>query len=230
MKKAVIIFVIALLLLPLILQLVLAQNEVPGLPSALQPGNVEKTAASAEKTVQTAQTKWDYLSQEWKKILLENKYTSALNSFFTKISFVFVFLFGQPYSLSLTLLFIIIFWFYFFLMFGGIFKNYSSFSPAISYVLAFALSVVASQQKIFEKLASFFIWLIFKDKPWWLSLIFGIGILLCLIVIFIIIKVFGKSVEEARKKKKKEEAEEHMENITKFGKKLNEGFEHGGGI
>src|SRR3989338_6576000 len=101
-----IIFLLVLASLILILHAAKAQENIPGLPSGLSPEEVEKTQENIEG-------KWDYLAREWKNILLKNKFVSAIDGFFTKISFVFRILFGMDYSMSLVLLIAIILWFYF---------------------------------------------------------------------------------------------------------------------
>src|SRR3989338_3842042 len=102
MKKSALFIILVVFLLVsvsliLVLQTAKAQDDILGLPAGLSPEEVEKTQEKVEG-------KWDYLAREWKNIFLKNKFVSAIDSFFTKISIVFRILFGMEYSMSLVLL------------------------------------------------------------------------------------------------------------------------------
>ena len=192
-----------------------AQEEIPGLPSGLSPEEVEKTQEKIEG-------KWDYLAREWKNIFLKNKFVSAIDSFFTKISIVFRILFGMDYSLSLTLLIVIIMWFYFFINIAKILTYFSTFSSSVSFVISLALAVILAQFKVYEKIAQFFIWLIFGDKPWWLSLIITIVLIVVLVVLYQLNKGFAGQIAARRKAMKKEMEELKLKMGAKAGEALSE--------
>lgn len=217
MKKIGAILIISLLFVfPIILNLVSAQ-EVPGLPSQLQPENVEKTKEKVE-------TKWEYLQKEWRTIFLKNKYISYIDKILTKINIVFVILFGENYSLSISLLVIIILWIYFLYMFFSVLRDYSAFSEGISFLLSFALVVIASQLKIWSKISGWIMWLLFEDKPWYASLILAIVILAALGLLLFFIKSYGSNIVENRKKNLQEEAEQKMKTIIKTGEEIEKGL------
>ena len=201
MKKAGILIIISLLFIsPLILQIALAQDIAPGLPEELQQSPEEL----AEELKEKGETKWDYLSEQWQNIMLKNRFISALDSFFSKISIVFYFLFGQPYALSLTLLIVIILWIYFFFKFAEMFKNIALFSPGVSYLIGFGITVIVAQLQILRKIVEWFGWFIFtKDATWWRTLAVGI-IVLSLILIYVLTTFLGKMVKEKREKLEKE--------------------------
>jgi hypothetical protein len=213
MKKAGVLIIISLLLISFLSITLTYAQESPPLPYGINPDEIENTKTNVE-------SKWDYLSKEWKTVLLKNKYISAVDSFLQKISYIFVILFGQPYSLSLTLLLVIIFWLCFFFVFSVIFKNYSSFSPPIAYIISLILVVIAAQLKLWEKQATFFLWLIFGDKPWWFSVIIIILLAAIFFLLFTYIKKFGKQISANRKKMKELEARLKMEVGAKSGEAL----------
>ncbi|MFH1308214.1 MAG: hypothetical protein ABIH72_05155 [archaeon] len=210
---------IILILILLLLPLVLAQDSPPGLPPVLNqdPGNVLGTVKYEGKV------SLDYLGQELQKAMLENKYIAGINSFFSQKAVSFIFFkipFGQEYSLSFTLLLIIIIWLYFFFMLGGIFKNYSSFSSAISYGITALMLIIASQLKIIETFAKFLIWIALGDKPWWYSLISFIIIAAAFIFLYQFMKVFGDQIKENREKMKEAMHKADIELGAKSGKAL----------
>jgi hypothetical protein len=163
---------------------------------------------------------WDYLSQEWKSILLDNSIVRSVDYFFTSISPVFFVLFSEPYSMSLRLLFIVIFWFFFLIAFYRIFKYYSTFSKLISFGISFLIALIASHLKLAELPATALIWLFFGEKPWWIKLIAGIVILFVLVGIIVLIKKFGKNYKERRAKVKEELNQMKLEGQVKAGEQI----------
>jgi len=213
-----IIFLLVSVPLVLVLQSAKAQENIPGMPAGLSPEEVEKTQEKIEG-------KWDYLAMEWKNIFLKNKFVSAIDSFFTQISIVFRILFGMEYSLSLTLLIVIILWFYFLINIAKILTYFSTFSSSVSFVISLALAVILAQFKVYEKIAQFFIWLIFGDKPWWLSLIITIILVVVLVLLYQLNKGFARQIAARRKAMKKEMEELKLKMGAKAGEALSKAAE-----
>ncbi len=230
MKKIGVLFICLFLVFLLILQVsyIRAQGIQEGLEEAkegLEEG-VEKVEDIKEKL---EEDKWDYLGKEWKKIFLENKFVSFIDSFLTKISIVFVILFGEPYSLSLTLLFVIALWFYFFLKFSEIFTDYSSFSSSTAMVIGFALTVIFAQVKIFKKIVEFFGWLIFSQESNIWRFVIMLVIFLVMIGLYSLSSYLGKMHKKKKEEEEKGRAKEErgilhrfVETIKKFQKSLGE--------
>ena len=160
MKKLGIFLIFLLLINFLAISLIHAET-APGIPSILTPEETEKTIADLKNK---SLTKWDYLGQNWQVMLLKNKVVASLDSFFTKISIIFVILFGMPYSLSITLLVIILLWIFFFFKFGEIFKDFSAFSEGTSWFIALGLTIILAQLQILKKITQFLGWLLFVNK------------------------------------------------------------------
>ncbi len=173
---------------------------------------------------QLEEGKWDYLGKEWKKILLKNKFVSSIDSFLTKISIVFVVLFGEAYSLSLTLLLVIVLWFYFFFKFSEIFTDYASFSSSTAIVIGVALTIILAQLQILRKIIEFFGWLIFTQEAniWRFFII--LGIFVGLIFIYYLTSYFGDIRKKRKEEGERERAKIERKGFHKFFEKLMEAF------
>ncbi|MEK6913706.1 MAG: hypothetical protein AABW47_03490 [Nanoarchaeota archaeon] len=196
MKKKVWVLIFGLLILPLFfLNGINAQDETPGMPFGLNQEKIEN--ADVKLT-----TSWEYLSKEWRTILLGNSIVQTIDAFCTKISNVFFVLFSEPYSLSFKLFFIMFFWFYFIFAFYNIFSNFSTFSKLVSFGISVLLVLMSAHLKFLEIPANALIWLFFGDKEWWIKLIWGVVVLTVLVLVFVLIKKFGKNYKEERQKVK----------------------------
>jgi len=124
--------------------------------------------------------KWEYLSQEIQKIILKNKIIASIDKVLKKINFLFVAIFGQPYSLSLIFFTSTIIFFYIFWSFREILKNYSMFSEGTSDIIAFLLCVIMAQLKIYEKASELIFKFIFYNEGWlaWIRTAIIIAILI----------------------------------------------------
>ena len=191
------------------------QEGLEGVEEKLEEG-VEKVEDIKEKL---EEGKWDYLGKEWKEILLKSKFVSVIDSFFTKISFVFKFLFGEAYSLSLTLLLVIILWFYFFFKFSEVFTDYSSFSSSTAMVLGFAFTIILSQFQVLRKIIEFFGWLVFSQEANIWRFLIMLGIFLAMIGLYYLSSYLGDSF-----KKSKEKREEDKEKMEKSRAKVDRGI------
>jgi len=94
------------------------------------------------------------LTEEWKKMFLENKLIRDLDSLFTKISIVFRILFGIPYSFSLTLLLVIVLWLIIFLKVASIMRKGLGFNDTASYGLGAVVAIALAQLQVLSNLIS----------------------------------------------------------------------------
>jgi len=222
MKKLHVCLIFCLLLvIPINLLIVNAQEPSPGLP----PTSGDITPEKIEETQQRATSSWDYLSKEWKTILLKNRVIGFIDSILTKISFVFRILFGINYSLSLTLFIAIVIWIVFFIIFGSIIANFSSFSPWIARAIALILNVVLAQLGAFRKQAEFIIWLAFEDKSWWVSLIISIVIFAAIVLVIAMISRVGKAMKMRAHIEKVAMEETKLEGLVKAGEPISKALE-----
>lgn len=217
-KTCLFVLLIGLLLLNIFSAAIVHAQDEPPLPGEVKA--IQNFSETAGKL--TDKEKREYLFKELQDNLLKNKAVSVLDSFFTKISPVFIALFGEPYTLSGILLVIVILWFYFFFKFSEIFTNYSAFSKGVCWIIGLGVTIIMAQTKILRKIAEFLVWLIFyKEAAWWRFLIV-VAIAGALVLLYVISSAIGKSSENQKKKKLEKEAEAHMKNIVKLGEKMNE--------
>ena len=185
-------------------------------------GDLDKQVEDLKNTKQTIEdnvekikeTKWDYLGEKWKDAFLKNKFVSVVDSFFQKINFVFIVLFGENYSFSLTLFFIVILWFSFFFKLDEVFADYSTFSPSVSMAISFGLTIIIAQLKFFMKIVEFFSWLVLSPEAWWIRLIIFIVIAFVMVLLYKFSSQIGKSFKE-NSEKTKEEMEKAEEKINR---------------
>lgn len=158
----------------------------------------------------------NYLIREWKNIIFQNPAVVKIDSFLQKISFIFVFFFGEPYSLSITLWLVIILWFYFFFNFIKVLKNHTPFPKYICIIVSFALVVILAQMQSLHGIAERIIWFVVSREAsiWrWISVL---GIILILIGISFLLNKLGAIIEDSKEKKAKQK--------EKFNRKILEAY------
>ncbi|MEK6906856.1 MAG: hypothetical protein AABW81_04520 [Nanoarchaeota archaeon] len=177
-----------------------------------------------EDTQEKVQTKWDYLGNEWQTVLLKNKFVSAVDGFLTKISFVFMFLFGEPYSLSLTLFMITVLWIYLFFQFSEVLRDFSAFSPTTSNIIGFGLAVILAQVGILKKIVEFFGWIVFSPEASWMRAIILILIIVVLVFLYRFVSALGKTAKKNREEMEKEKGKLASKKVQALAKGIEEGM------
>ena len=140
----------------------------------------EKLTETIDKTAgQLEDEKWEYLSNSWRELLLKNKVIAGFDSLLHKGSIGFQALFGRPYELSFTFWTVFILWVTFFFDASYIFRSFSTFSPGISSIIAFGVTVIAAQIGVFTNISDVIFKIIFyKSGIWpWIWLIVLIFVL-----------------------------------------------------
>ena len=216
MKKEIFIFAVSLLILPLMLNFILADDFDSAASEALGVNYSQIEEASTNLNSWS----WDYLSNEWKTMLLGNSFVKGADSFLQSINVVFFVLFGIDYSLSLKFLLVVILWFYVLFRFDNLFKDVTLFSRGVSFVISFGLMIVMAHMGIIEAPVDGIMWLFFSQKTWWMKLIIAVVIIAVLVFIAILIKKFGFRFKENRKKMKEEMERMQLERGAKVGEAL----------
>jgi len=224
MKKEILIFAISLLILPLMLNFILADDFDSAVSESLGV-NYSQMEEASEKLTSTSS--WDYLSEEWKTILLGNSVIKGIDSFLQGVNVVFFVLFGIDYSLSLKFFLVVILWFYVLFRFNNLFKDVTLFSKGVSFVISAGLVIVMSHMGIIEAPVDGIMWLFFSQKTWWMKLIIAVVVIVVLVVIAVLLKKFGFHYKENKKKMEEEVNRMKLENAAKlgeqFGKAVSEG-------
>ena len=159
------------------------------------------------------QKKWDYLSQQWKEILLKNKFVSSLNGAFTKLNFLFVFLFAENYDLSLTLFIAVLLWIFFFSSFGRAISVFSTFSQPVSYIVAFCFSVILAHLRVYYGISLILFKIIFFKEGIW----FWTGIIVFILLYLLVFTYYRKIIWAiGRKFKKTQQDKEQWDQRFKF--------------
>ncbi len=198
-KKSLMVALIFVLALGFInLSNILAASSTDTLENA---GNQIQTGVDkAENLGNKANSGWSYLSGEWKKVLLENEFVSAINVVLTSLSFVFLILLGVPYSFSLIFLFAVIFWFFFFYLLRKMFGIFSPFSSGVSLIVASCLTIALAQFGLYKTIASFFVWLIFLPGNPLIGVLIFVGIIVGMILVSKVLKsVYFRSEKNKEK-------------------------------
>ncbi|MEK6875176.1 MAG: hypothetical protein AABX30_00670 [Nanoarchaeota archaeon] len=210
-------FIFSILVLPLIVS-----QDLGDAGDELQ-GQVDELEEAKNKYSETTywEDKWDYLEKEWKAILLKNKIIFTLDSFFTKINFIFKFLFAMDYSISIILFGIIFLWLFVFVDVGGLIKSWGIVGEGfLPYIASFFISVVFSWIKLFESIILIFGRLIFSPKYTWVRFFIFFAIFIGFIILQYLTAIFSKFLKAKREGAKRKSADLAQKSIKKFADKL----------
>lgn len=153
----------------------------------------------------TYEKDWDYLGNEWKDILLKNKFISIVDSFLNKISIVFRIIIGVPYSLSFVFYFSIFLWIYFMLIFSSSFESSGFLSTPYNWLGGVLASIVLAQIGLFENLIIFSGRLIFSNEYALSRILIFIIIIACFSLGWYLNKKIGQILEGKEKENLKKE-------------------------
>lgn len=228
MMKKVGILLLALLILNLFSgTLVKAQD---AMPSELVTG-VEKIQNISEQGKDTYgkltdEEKRNYLFDEWKKIFMENKAFSIINSILTQFSFIFRIFLGEPYSISGILVIMVVLWFLLFFKISEILTDYSSFSPEVSLVMGLGITVIMAQLHMIRLLAELLVLLVFYKEGFLFRSIAFIVIVIVLAASYRLTSGWGeeykKKIEKEKEMLEKMRFKMATENAEKYSKKVSE--------
>lgn len=166
----------------------------------------------------------DYLKTQWGTFLLSNPLIAQLDSVLTKGNIVFFILFAHNYEVSFVFALILIFWFCFWGFSFNVIRAYSTFSSWASWFMGLLLAVVFAHVGFFNLLTKPFMWLLFSEKPWWVSLILGLVLVVGLILLFRFIKQWARTMRKKRLAAREEAALQKTEIGAKFGEGLEKGL------
>ena len=212
-------FIICLLLIILLIVNFTIASAVD--TSGLEEG-VENVKDKAENIKEfTEEDKWEYLSEQWRGILLKSKVISGIDNFMKKVDsfYVFVFLFNERYSLSITFFFILIYWIFFFFFFNNIFKSTLPFEKGVCSLIALASAVIIGHLGLYSWLSLITFKIIFYKEGIW-GWAFIILFFILYFVFLIYIKTFVNKIvitfRNIKNKKRQKELEFKVKKSEKF--------------
>jgi len=206
MKKSIIIFLISLLILNIfVISLIKAENE----DSALPPEFAKYKTITGNLT---DSNRFQYLKQEWGKILEKNKLMGPIIRGAEKtqpyLDPIFNLVLGIPSSLTWLFILTLIIWVSLAIYIFRFLELFSIVSKFTQYLIYIATMIVWSWIRISKFFAEKIINTLSLFTTWWVQLI-GMGVV---ILILILASVFSKQLKEffekakERRKKNKEEA------------------------
>ncbi len=200
------------------------------LVQAVDLPNIQDSSAyqQADQTKQfIEEQKWEYLSSQWKSILLNNTALANVDSFLKKMDPVIFTLFGEHYTLSLTLVFVVLLWIMFYVVVSTIFANFSTFNKGICWMLGLLLSIILAHVQVFHSISIILFKVFFFREGVWT----WIGFAVFFIAYILILATLKRFITSIGKAKKKEEYEERamlqsiqQKSLKDFTKEIDKGF------
>ena len=205
----------SLLILNIFAVSVKAQLEGTGLPSGLE-GDVEKIQNLTEKGQEIIEkTKEEegreYLKQEWKKMLEQNKVGKvllAISDFIEKLNPFFKIVLGVEYSLSWAFVFAIALWIILFMILYYPIKGMFD-KTWIAIIASFAVTSLIGISGVIKKAVDLLSTII--SKPWLAWLALGITIVIAAIIIYL-----GGGLKQILEKEREKAAKEKTEKDRKI--------------
>jgi hypothetical protein len=214
MKKEVIFILTILILLPFLT----AIDNDPGQTIDSKAGQIEDGIEDIENQIEDTKEKatFDYLSNEWKNIMLKNKIAQEADKTLTKFSTFFQIFFGMPYSLSIILFFVIILWIMIIIDIGNIINAYDIGNGIVPYLASTAIAIILAQTMILKNIVILAGKVIFLSEHSWtrffIFLIFVAGFL----VIQHFSKMYSKFIRKQKTEKLKIKARNAQQSIISF--------------
>lgn len=159
------------------------------------------------------QNKWDYIGEQWQKLLLENYDIARVDSFLHKLDFVFSIFLGRAYSLSIAFFFALVLWIITLvalMRYTHLFVNPWWQRTGIALIGV----IILAQINLFNVVALGLVKVIFYKVSFVWSLV---TMLACLVLLFIysyINKLLAYKFEKAREAQKKHELEHKVDVIA----------------
>lgn len=194
--KPILIFALILLLIIRPLALVLAQD-APYLPPEM------KNLENLKKTFDDLQDleKRNYLMQEWRNIILNNKVLGPANKFLEQNNAsqtVFLILFGEKYTISFRIWFIMFFWLFLAIGIAQLVRWTFNRMDTASYFIGFGAAIVLAQVKAYTSITNFLSNLIFAQESWWARTMITLAILFTLAILIYFEDYINKWLKEKK--------------------------------
>lgn len=176
-------------------------------PNEISPNNIQSSA----------EAKWQYLKEEWKKIIFRNSFVSGLDSVLKKLNFLFVFLFKENYDLiSFKMWIVIILWFISASIAFDFVRVYGHLKIGWSILASVIISTILAQTYFLTLIYILLVKIVSAFDYWLVRLILWIIIVAILFVIYYFEKSWIQFVKISRKAQKQKEFEKKYDNFMKI--------------
>ena len=185
-------FIVLFLILLLSNLLIFGAVNVSGVDNSDLEQGVENVKSTAENIKSFGdKERWEFLSEQWREILLKNEAISAVDSFMNKVDnyYLFLILFNERYELSLTFFFALIWWIFLFFVLSGVFRDVLPFSKITSSFIALALAVIVGHLGLYGFLSLLTFKVIFYQEGIW-----GWSFTLLFFVLYFVFLVYLKKI------------------------------------
>lgn len=217
MKKSLItLFLLVLIVSPLIF--------AAGVEDSIQAG-LDKAQSGKELVDKSSdqvfwEEKWDYLGNEWKGLILKNKFIAGFDAFFSKISIVFQILFGVPYSMSLALFGILVIWTFFLMNASRLVGASGFFDGKMSLLGGLLLVIILAQFRVFEIIVVFLGNVIFSPQYSWTRVLLFILVVGVFMVFDYLDRMLGKYIKKMKVSEFDAEAKASKQSMIEFTKNM----------
>ncbi|MEK6919348.1 MAG: hypothetical protein AABW73_04925 [Nanoarchaeota archaeon] len=220
MKKELAIIILILLIAPLILSV--NAQEVP--PEAQLAIGLGQKAQDINQKIEGSQSPGDYLSQEFKKVMLQNPKLAKMNDWLEKNSLVFKIIFAQPFSVTLEFLIVIILWVYFMKEIYSVTKSAFEMKKIYLVLSAILATIILAQIGLYRGIAYLIEYLVFKPEALIVRLIVAAIIAAVLLLISYLNKKLSGNLEGKKEAKKAQETESDRMIIKRTAEGLQKGM------
>ncbi|MBS3099822.1 hypothetical protein J4463_01225 [Candidatus Pacearchaeota archaeon] len=167
--------------------------------------------------VGSASDKWQYLQQEWTKILMQNPAVVGIDTFFKQFNIVFVILFAEQYAmLSPVLWLVVVLWILIAAGTSDLIRGQFGMDFVISFLLGVITTVIFAQMKIFRFFAELMLKVAFTPELWYVRLIVWLIIFAVVFAIFQGFKILSKHLKESRLAKAEKETAHRQKELKTY--------------
>ncbi|MFQ5530981.1 MAG: hypothetical protein ACE5ES_00030 [Candidatus Nanoarchaeia archaeon] len=159
--------------------------------------------------------KWDYLGNEWQKLLLKNDLIAAFDNLFKQISIVFRILFGVEYSMSIALLGIFVLWLFVVVDFGNLIGASGVVKEGTGYWLGVLVAIILAQVQVLKNVVLILGRLVFSPEHAWTRFILVLVVIAGFSLLHYFTRRFSAFLKVRKEKNLKRKSEIIQKSIVK---------------
>ncbi len=169
-------------------------------------GRIDETRDNLENTREVVdEAKYNFLSDQWKEVFLQNKFVAAMDQRLQDINILFVVFFGRNYSLSLEMFLVLLMWLFTFLSLPAYFSAAPSYlvlskKEGLMWLAALAGATLIAHLQLYNFLAGAAIKLMFYRSGGLWSFMTFIVIIVMIMIYFYFAKYIGLKIKATQKR------------------------------